>query len=581
MEQWLTGNKIPVGRWGNLFFDFLTDYFAWFFDSIANGVSNTLGFIIDAMLAPPAIVVVAIAAALTYLLKRSLSLSSGVAAGLLFIINQGLWKDTVETVALVGGATTVSMAIGVPIGIAAAHRPWLYRLLQPILDLMQTLPTFVYLIPALILFGLGLAPGMIATIIFAIPAPIRLTQLGVSSVPKPLIEAGEAFGATRRQLLWKVELPRPAEHHGRPHPVHHAVAVDGGHRRAGGRQRARPAGGARPQHRQCAARTGSGTCHRGAGDHSRPGVPGGDAHPRRGTQMSGPAVSFRHVDVVFGKKVSEALARLDAGASRSEIHDEIGAVIGVADATFDVGEGEICVLMGLSGSGKSTLVRTVNGLNRPSRGQVLVRDGERAVDVATCNQATLRHMRMHRIAMVFQQFGLLPWRTVAENVGFGLELAGVGERERRDRVQRQLELVCLEEWSGKLAHELSGGMQQRVGLARAFATEAPILLMDEPFSALDPLIRNRLQDELLDLQRQIRRTIIFVSHDLDEALKLGTRIAIMDGGRVVQYAEPHDIVLKPANEYVADFVAHMNPLNVLTGATLMKPLASSSVAATP
>jgi glycine betaine/proline transport system ATP-binding protein len=292
----------------------------------------------------------------------------------------------------------------------------------------------------------------------------------------------------------------------------------------------------------------------------------------RGAQMSGPAVSFRHVDVVFGKKVSEALARLDAGASRSEIHDEIGAVIGVADATFDVGEGEICVLMGLSGSGKSTLVRTVNGLNRPSRGQVLVRDGDRIVDVATCNQATLRHMRMHRIAMVFQQFGLLPWRTVAENVGFGLELAGVGERERRERVQRQLELVCLEEWAGKLAHELSGGMQQRVGLARAFATEAPILLMDEPFSALDPLIRNRLQDELLDLQRQIQRTIIFVSHDLDEALKLGTRIAIMDGGRVVQYAEPHDIVLKPANEYVADFVAHMNPLNVLTGATLMKPL---------
>jgi glycine betaine/proline transport system permease protein len=207
MEQWLTGNKIPVGRWGNLFFDFLTDYFSWFFDSIASGVSNTLGFIIDAILAPPAIVVVAIAAGLTYLLKRSLSLSAGVAAGLLFIINQGLWNDTVETVALVGGATTVSMAIGVPIGIAAAHRPWLYRLLQPILDLMQTLPTFVYLIPALILFGLGLAPGMIATIIFAIPAPIRLTQLGVSSVPKPLIEAGEAFGATRRQLLWKVELP--------------------------------------------------------------------------------------------------------------------------------------------------------------------------------------------------------------------------------------------------------------------------------------------------------------------------------------------------------------------------------------
>jgi len=290
--------------------------------------------------------------------------------------------------------------------------------------------------------------------------------------------------------------------------------------------------------------------------------------------MSDPAVSFRQVDIVFGKKQAEALALLDSGGERSEIHDRTGAVIGVAGASFDVGEGEICVLMGLSGSGKSTLVRAVNGLNKPSRGQVMVRDGERTVDVAACNAATLRHLRMHRIAMVFQQFGLLPWRTVAENVGFGLELAGVPEAEKQERVQRQLELVCLSEWAGKHAHELSGGMQQRVGLARAFATEASILLMDEPFSALDPLIRNRLQDELLDLQRQLRCTIVFVSHDLDEALKLGTRIAIMEGGRVVQYARPQDIVLNPANEYVADFVAHMNPLNVLTGATLMRPLAA-------
>jgi glycine betaine/proline transport system permease protein len=209
MEQWLTGNKIPVGKWGEAFFDLPHRLFRLVLRLHRQRRLATLGFVIDAMLAPPPIVVVAIAAGLTYLLKRSLSLSAGVAAGLLFIINQGLWKDTVETVALVGGATTVSMAIGVPIGIAAAHRPWLYRILQPMLDLMQTLPTFVYLIPALILFGLGLAPGMIATIIFAIPAPIRLTQLGVTSVPKPLIEAGEAFGATKRQLLWKVELPPP------------------------------------------------------------------------------------------------------------------------------------------------------------------------------------------------------------------------------------------------------------------------------------------------------------------------------------------------------------------------------------
>jgi glycine betaine/proline transport system ATP-binding protein len=176
--------------------------------------------------------------------------------------------------------------------------------------------------------------------------------------------------------------------------------------------------------------------------------------------------------------------------------------------------------------------------------------------------------------MVFQQFALLPWRTVAENAGFGLELAGVPEAERKRRVEKQLELVGLAPWAGKYAHELSGGMQQRVGLARAFATEAPILLMDEPFSALDPLIRTKLQDELLELQRQLKRTIIFVSHDLDEALKIGTRIAIMEAGRIVQYGPPQDIVLRPANDYVRDFVAHMNPLNVLRAQEVMTPFAS-------
>jgi glycine betaine/proline transport system ATP-binding protein len=237
-----------------------------------------------------------------------------------------------------------------------------------------------------------------------------------------------------------------------------------------------------------------------------------------------------------------------------------------------VQEGEICVLMGLSGSGKSTLLRAVNALNRPVRGEVLVRHGGETVDVVRCDPEKLRDLRMHSVAMVFQQFGLLPWRTVAENAGFGLELAGVPDAERRERVQKQLALVGLEQWAGKYAHELSGGMQQRVGLARAFATDAPILLMDEPFSALDPLIRTKLQDELLELQRKLKRTIIFVSHDLDEALKIGTHIAIMEGGRIVQHGVPQDIVLKPANEYVAEFVQHMNPLNVLTGDVMMRPV---------
>jgi glycine betaine/proline transport system ATP-binding protein len=182
----------------------------------------------------------------------------------------------------------------------------------------------------------------------------------------------------------------------------------------------------------------------------------------------------------------------------------------------------------------------------------------------------LREIRQKRVAMVFQQFALLPWRTVRENVGFGLELRGIAKAARDAQVDAKLAMVGLTTWADKYAHELSGGMQQRVGLARAFATDADILLMDEPFSALDPLIRAKLQDELLLLQSQLNKTIVFVSHDLDEALKLGSHIAIMDGGRVVQYGRPEDIVLRPANDYVREFVANVNPLNVLTAYNVMR-----------
>jgi glycine betaine/proline transport system ATP-binding protein len=287
-----------------------------------------------------------------------------------------------------------------------------------------------------------------------------------------------------------------------------------------------------------------------------------------------PEVEFRHVDIVFGPKPESALELLDRGEERAGILERTGHVVGVADASIAIEEGEICVLMGLSGSGKSTLLRCVNGLNKATRGAVLVDDASGPVDVTKCDPATLRRLRTRRIAMVFQQFALLPWRTVAENVGFGLELRGMPRAERDRVVAEKLKLVGLEQWQHKHAHELSGGMQQRVGLARAFATDADILLMDEPFSALDPLIRTRLQDELLDLQRSLRKTIIFVSHDLDEAMKLGSHISIMEGGRIVQYGEPEDIVLNPSNDYVADFVAHMNPLNVLTGTSLMTPVAA-------
>ncbi|MEM7289178.1 MAG: choline ABC transporter ATP-binding protein [Pseudomonadota bacterium] len=287
--------------------------------------------------------------------------------------------------------------------------------------------------------------------------------------------------------------------------------------------------------------------------------------------MADPVVRLRDVDIVFGDNPKAALPLIDAGKNRAEIQAETAQILGVCGCSLDIAEGEVLVLMGLSGSGKSTLLRGVNGLNPVIRGSVEVRLGDGWVNPETCTSSQLRELRLNHVSMVFQQFGLLPWRTVEENVGFGLELAGRNKSELQDTVRKQLELVGLGDWAKKRVQELSGGMQQRVGLARAFATEAPILLMDEPYSALDPLIRARLQDELIDLQQRLKRTIIFVSHDLDEAIKIGSRIAIMEGGRIIQCGTAQEILNNPANDYVKDFVAHMNPLAVLTAQDAMRP----------
>jgi glycine betaine/proline transport system ATP-binding protein len=289
------------------------------------------------------------------------------------------------------------------------------------------------------------------------------------------------------------------------------------------------------------------------------------------------AVEFSAVDILFTqpkgdskRMLRDALTALDGGASRADIQSRYGVIVGVAGASLKVERGEISVLMGLSGSGKSTLLRAANGLNKVTRGQVWVRDGDAVTDVANCDAPQMRRLRRERVAMVFQQFGLLPWRTVEDNVGLGLELRGETTATRKRIVAEKLELVGLSQWANRHVSELSGGMQQRVGLARAFATDAEILLMDEPFSALDPLIRGKLQDELLELQARVKKTILFVSHDMDEALRLGDRISIMQNGRIIQTGTAEDIVLAPADDYVAEFVRHMNPLSVLTGGMIMQ-----------
>jgi len=282
------------------------------------------------------------------------------------------------------------------------------------------------------------------------------------------------------------------------------------------------------------------------------------------------SVSIENVSVIFGRD-KRALKLADKGLSRDVIKQKTGAVLGAHNCSAEVGEGQTLVLIGLSGSGKSTLLRTVNGLAKPARGQVILRHGGQSYCINALRRHELYQVRTHLVSMVFQQFGLLPWRSVADNVGLGLEIAGVARAKARGIIMAQLELVGLEKWADVPVSSLSGGMQQRVGLARAFATGAPVLLMDEPFSALDPLIRKRLQGELLELQKQFRKTVIFVSHDMEEAIRMGDRIALMEDGRIVQTGTPKEIILSPAAPLVERFVRDINPLSFLTAADIMRP----------
>ncbi|MBD5804715.1 Glycine betaine/L-proline transport ATP-binding protein ProV [Azoarcus sp. Aa7] len=270
---------------------------------------------------------------------------------------------------------------------------------------------------------------------------------------------------------------------------------------------------------------------------------------------------------IFGRAPEAALEMLRKGRHKDEIFAQTGMVVGVQDATFAVNEGEIFVIMGLSGSGKSTLIRLLNRLIEPTVGQILV-DG---VDVATLSKAQLVALRRRDMAMVFQSFALLPHLTVLDNAAFGLEVAGVGRKERERRALEVLDEVGLKTFAGKRPAELSGGMQQRVGLARALAVDPSLMLMDEAFSALDPLKRTEMQELLLTLQKEHKRTIIFVSHDLDEAFRIGNRIAIMEGGRIVQIGAPDEILRNPADDYVRAFFKGVDVKRYLTAKDVALP----------
>ncbi|OTN77354.1 glycine betaine transport ATP-binding protein OpuAA [Enterococcus sp. 8G7_MSG3316] len=284
-------------------------------------------------------------------------------------------------------------------------------------------------------------------------------------------------------------------------------------------------------------------------------------------------VKVEHLTKIFGKKKQQAFAMIQEQRSKNEILEKTGATVGVYDVNFEVNEGEIFVIMGLSGSGKSTLIRLLNRLIEPSGGDIYI-DG---VDIAKMSKEELREVRRHKINMVFQSFGLFPHRTILENTEYGLEVRGVPKEERTKKAEKALDNSGLLSFKDQYPDQLSGGMQQRVGLARALANDPEILLMDEAFSALDPLIRREMQDELLELQANVQKTIIFITHDLNEALRIGDRIALMKDGQIMQIGTGEEILTNPANQYVRDFVEDVDRSKVLTAQNIMVPALTTNV----
>ena len=279
------------------------------------------------------------------------------------------------------------------------------------------------------------------------------------------------------------------------------------------------------------------------------------------------AIQIQNVWKIFGNNSKEALDAIqNKNISKQEALEKYNSVIGVSNISFDVNEGEIFCVMGLSGSGKSTLVRHINRLLEPTSGKILINNQ----DVMLFDKASLQELRNKKIGMVFQNFALMPHRSVLDNIAMPLEIRGVSKNDRLDAANKILNIVELQGWGNKYAHELSGGMQQRVGLARALAADPEFLLMDEPFSALDPLIRRQLQSEFIKLSKQMKKTTVFITHDLDEAVRVGHRIAIMRDGKVIQIGTPEEIVVNPADEYVADFVKGISRLKVVQAKSIMQ-----------
>lgn len=527
--------------------------------------------------------------------------------GLYLIGAVGLWDKLIQTFALVLVATLLSIVIGIPVGILGARMRWLRRILTPLMDVMQTLPSFVYLIPVLMLFGLGKVPALFATIIYAAPPLIRLTILGLRQVDRDVTEAAQSFGVTRWQMLYRVTLPlaRPSIMAGINQATMMALAmvvvasmigarglgedvlagiqtldvgrglqagiaivilaivIDRITQAYGKPSRTRRYNARQRQSRQTEVVTDPplNTVAMGMTPHDPSvSVPIVDAEHAALDSASGGLttdvipgkveIEIRDVYKVFGPHEQHAVSLLREGVSKSDVQARTGSNVGLSGVSLGIPAGQITCIMGLSGSGKSTLVRHLNRLIDPSAGEIIL-DSQ---NILSLSLSDLRTLRRNTISMVFQNFGLLPHLNVIDNVAFGLRVRGEDKTQARQKARQWLQRVGLSEYKDNYPDELSGGMRQRVGLARALAIDARILLMDEAFSALDPLIRYDMQDQLLALQERLQKTIVFITHDIDEALRLGQKIVILRDGKVEQSGTPDQIRNAPANDYVRRFV---------------------------
>jgi len=543
--------------------DPLTQPLSWFLDGTLYGMLNTPWWIVI-----PALL------AVVFVVTKSWKLVGFVAGSLVLLAFIDYYQYAMETLSIIFVCAFLCVLLGVPIGIAMSRSDMMQRLTIPVLDMLQTLPPFVYLIPLIFLFSVTESKLYgIAIILYAIVPVIRLTNLGIRLVDKDVIEAADAFGMTSQQKLFKVQIPLalPNIMAGVNQTIMMSLAMV-----VIASLVSAPGLGVLVLQGIRNLELGVGLVA-GLGivilavilDRVTKGLTG--AHQRLTETVRERIVdrdikiSIRNLYKIFGPIPDVALAYVRRGMGKAELLEKHNHVLGLQDINVDMREGEITVIMGLSGSGKSTLIRHLNRLIEPTAGEIKV-DGK---NVLAFDEDGLRKLRREQMSMVFQKFALLPHKTVLENAGMALLVRGHTVRDFEDEAKKWLARVGLEGNENQYPHQLSGGMQQRVGIARALASNSPVMLMDEAFSALDPLIRSDMQDLLLELQEELKKTVVFITHDLDEALKLADHLVILKDGHIVQQGEPQEILMHPNDPYITDFISDINRARVLRVRSVM------------